>query len=400
MIKLAILTPKNSSEKIKNSLKEITCEIKYIFYNNLYDLEELYLKNAQKYDGIITSGPIGYEIIKNSVELFTPLYHFDISKGDLYKYLFNILKENPKIDFSRVYIDFISPEKKEYWFKDIFKKEEEPIFYQINFSNKNLYETLKNNYINLKKEKKIDIVLTRISNMVNFLKSEKISFDFLFPSEENIKNTVLEVIKDIKILKSEKKQIIFGKLLFDKISIDIEEEIHSISKNCIIKILDKNIEILMLYEDFINSNIALNLKKKFRNNFLSGWGKGNNINEARHNAEKSYIKNKETNTEVIYLVSTNSETILSEINAKKKKNIEIIEKLKELNITKQNSEKLIELFKNQEKVSCANLADYLNISERTANRLLLKLEENSLAISNLIKINRGRPKKYTHFHFK
>lgn len=399
MIKLAILTPKNSSEKIKNSLKEITCEIKYIFYNNLYDLEELYLKNAQKYDGIITSGPIGYEIIKNSVELFTPLYHFDISKGDLYKYLFNILKENPKIDFSRVYIDFISPEKKEYWFKDIFKKEEEPIFYQINFSNKNLYETLKNNYINLKKEKKIDIVLTRISNMVNFLKSEKISFDFLFPSEENIKNTVLEVIKDIKILKSEKKQIIFGKLLFNKISIDIEEEIHSISKNCIIKILDKNIEILMLYEDFINSNIALNLKKKFRNNFLSGWGKGNNINEARHNAEKSYIKNKETNTEVIYLVSTNSETILSEINAKKKKNIEIIEKLKELNITKQNSEKLIELFKNQEKVSCANLADYLNISERTANRLLLKLEENSLAISNLIKINRGRPKKIYTFSF-
>jgi len=399
MIKLAILTPKNSSEKIKNSLKEITCEIKYIFYNNLYDLEELYLKNAQKYDGIITSGPIGYEIIKNSVELFTPLYHFDISKGDLYKYLFNILKENPKIDFSRVYIDFISPEKKEYWFKDIFKKEEEPIFYQINFSNKNLYETLKNNYINLKKEKKIDIVLTRISNMVNFLKSEKISFDFLFPSEENIKNTVLEVIKDIKILKSEKKQIIFGKLLFDKISIDIEEEIHSISKNCIIKILDKNIEILMLYEDFINSNIALNLKKKFRNNFLSGWGKGNNINEARHNAEKSYIKNKETNTEVIYLVSNNSETILSEINAKKKKNIEIIEKLKKLNITKQNSEKLIELFKNQEKVSCANLANYLNISERTANRLLLKLEENNLAISNLIKINRGRPKKIYTFSF-
>ena len=399
MIKLAILTPKNSSEKIKNSLKEITCEIKYIFYNNLYDLEELYLKNAQKYDGIITSGPIGYEIIKNSVELFTPLYHFDISKGDLYKYLFNILKENPKIDFSRVYIDFISPEKKEYWFKDIFKKEEEPIFYQINFSNKNLYETLKNNYINLKKEKKIDIVLTRISNMVNFLKSEKISFDFLFPSEENIKNTVLEIIKDIKILKSEKKQIIFGKLLFDKISIDIEEEIHSISKNCIIKILDKNIEILMLYEDFINSNIALNLKKKFRNNFLSGWGKGNNINEARHNAEKSYIKNKETNTEVIYLVSTNSETILSEINAKKKKNIEIIEKLKKLNITKQNSEKLIELFKNQEKVSCANLANYLNISERTANRLLLKLEENNLAISNLIKINRGRPKKIYTFSF-
>lgn len=393
MIKLAILTPKNSYEKIKKSLKDIECEVKYIFYNNLYDLENLYLKNAQKYDGIITSGPIGYEIIKNSVELLTPLYHFDISKGDLYKYLFNILKENPKIDFSRVYIDFISPEKKEYWFQDIFKKEEEPIFYKINFSNKNLYETLKNNYINLKNNKKMDIVLTRISNMVEFLKNEKISFDFLFPSEENIKNTVLEVIKDIKILKSEKKQIIFGKLLLNEVSADIEEEIHSISKNCIVKILDKNIEILMIYEDFINSNIALNLKKKLKMNFFSGWGKGNNINEARYNAEKAYKKSKETNFEVVYLVSTNSEIILSEIDDEKKKNIEIIEKLKELNITKQNSEKLIELFRSKEKVSCANLATYLDISERTANRLLLKLEENNLAISNLIKISRGRPKK-------
>ena len=393
MIKLAILTPKNSYEKIKKCLRDIECEIKYIFYDNLYDLEDLYLKNAQKYDGIITSGPIGYEIIKNSVELFTPLYHFDISKGDLYKYLFNILKENPKIDFSRVYIDFISPEKKEYWFQDIFKKEEEPIFYQINFANKNLYETLKENYTNLKKEKKIDIVLTRISNMVEFLKKENISFDFLFPSEENIKNTLLEVIKDIKILKSEKKQIIFGKLLLNEIFIDIEEEIHSISKNCIVRISDKNIEILMIYEDFINSNIALNLKRKLKNKFFSGWGKGDNINEARYNAEKAYKKNKDLNAEIIYLVSSNSEVIISEIDEKKKKNIEIIDKLKELNITKENAEKLIELFKDKEKVSCANLANYLNISERTANRLLLKLEENNLAISELMKINRGRPKK-------
>ena len=343
MIKLAILTPRNSYENIKKYLKDIECEIKYIFYDNLYDLESLYLKNAQEYDGIITSGPIGYEIIKNSVELFTPLYHFDISKGDLYKYLFNILKKNPKIDFSRVYIDFISPEKKEYWFQDVFKKEEEPIFYQINFSNKNLYETLKSNYINLKKENKIDMVLTRISNMIKFLKNEKISF--------------------------------------------------------IIKILGKNIEIMMIYEDFINSNIALNLKKKLKEKFYSGWGKGNNINEARYNAEKSYKKNVDLNSEVIYLVSTNSEIILSEIDAEKKKNIEIIEKLKELNITKQNSKKLIELFKSKEKVSCASLANYMDISERTANRLLLKLEENNLAISDLVKINRGRPKKLYKFSF-
>ena len=36
MIKLAILTPQNSYENIKKCLKGIECEIKYIFYNNLY----------------------------------------------------------------------------------------------------------------------------------------------------------------------------------------------------------------------------------------------------------------------------------------------------------------------------------------------------------------------------
>ena len=30
------------------------------------------------------------------------------------------------------------------------------------------------------------------------------------------------------------------------------------------------------------------LKKKLKMNFFSGWGKGNNSNEARHNAEKAY----------------------------------------------------------------------------------------------------------------
>ena len=95
----------------------------------------------------------------------------------------------------------------------------------------------------------------------------------------------------------------------------------------------------------------------------------------------------------------NSGIILSEIDGEKKKNIEIIEKLKELNIRKQNSEKLIEIFRSKEKVSCASLASYLDISERTANRLLLKLEKNNLAISDLVKINRGRPKKLYKFSF-
>ena len=399
MIKLAILTPKNSYEKIKKSLENFEEKIDYIFYNNLYELEELYIKNAQNYDGIITSGPIGYEIIKDNIELITPLYYFDISKGDLFEYLFLIQKNNPNIDFSRVYIDFISPEKSKYWFENIFSDEEKPIFLELNFSNKSLYETLQNNYIKLKNEEKIDIILTRISNMVSFLEKEEIPFRFLFPSEDNIRKTISEVVKDIKILKSEKNQIVFGKVYFKEKKENIEDLIHSISKNCIVKNKKDETEIIMMLEDFNNSNIAMELQKKIKTNFFAGWGRGDNINEARYNATKSYNKSFDLNSNVQYLCTNNSLIMINDLAPSEKKNIEIVEKLETLNIDRESVEIIINLSRNNNEVTCKDLASYLNLSERTASRILVKLEENNLVTSIVFKLNRGRPKKIYKFIF-
>ena len=69
MIKLAILTPKNSSEKIKNSLKEITCEIKYIFYNNFltYPLYATYWVLYRKIIFKLTDKKENYNILKSYI---------------------------------------------------------------------------------------------------------------------------------------------------------------------------------------------------------------------------------------------------------------------------------------------------------------------------------------------
>ena len=45
-------------------MKDVEGEKEYIFYDNLNQLKDIYRENAHKFDGVVTSGPIGFEIIR------------------------------------------------------------------------------------------------------------------------------------------------------------------------------------------------------------------------------------------------------------------------------------------------------------------------------------------------
>lgn len=399
MIKIAIFTPKNSFNSIKKALEEIECNKEYIFYDNLYSLGEIYKKIAHKYHGIITSGPIGYENIKKQVKITTPIYYLEISKSDLFKYLFETLKERPDINFSRVYIDFISNEDKEYWLENVFKKDEEPIFLPLDYSDSKLYENFKKNYLRLKEEKKIDYVLTRISNMLPFLDEHKIPYKFLFPSESAIRETVTLAINDIKAKKFDKNQVVFGKLKGQNNLKELENIIQSSCKNCILQRDREDLNILVLKEDFLELDINSLIKSKYKKDFFIGWGNGENMNEARFYAEEALKKNIETCGEIVCIMGADKTKILKEIDEKKKENLEIIEKLKKLNISNERAKNLIEIFRKEKRISSEELGVYLSISSRTANRILDKLEKNSLANVFIEKMKRGRPKKIYILNF-
>ncbi|KDE68466.1 hypothetical protein FUSO6_08825 [Fusobacterium necrophorum DAB] len=399
MIKIAIFTPKNSYNSIKKALEDIDCIKEYIFYDNLYTLGEIYRKIAHKYHGIITSGPIGYENIRTQIKITTPVYYLEISKSDLFKYLFETLKENPDINFSRVYIDFIANDDKKYWLEDIFKNNEEPIFLPLDYSDPKLYENFKKNYLKLKQEKKIDYVLTRISNMLPFLEENKIPYRFLFPSENTIKETVLAAINDIKAQKFDKNQIVFGKLKgFNNVE-EIENIIYNNCKNCILQKHRGNLNILLLKEDFLEGDINFLIKDKYKKNFFIGWGNGKNINEARFYAEEALKKNEESCGELVYMISQDKIQTLIEISKEKKEDLEIIEKLKKLNIKGEKVRNLIDIYKKGEELTAESLAKYMYISARTASRILEKLEKENLAIFSIEKINRGRPRKIYSLKF-
>lgn len=394
MIKIAILTPRNSYLKIKEAIDEISKKVDYIFYDNLTDLGDIYLTLAHKYHGIITSGPVGYEVIKKNVEITTPLYFLEISKSDLFKSFFKILKLNPNINFSRVFIDFISNDEKEIWLENILEEKESPILFSVDYNDK-LYENLKAKYIYLKENRKIDFALTRISNILPFLEENKIPFDFIFPSKETIKKIVIESIKDIKAKKFDQKQLILGKVdCFTEKSI-LKDFIISKCKNCIVQEKKENLELLVLKDDFYSSDIFNLIKERFKlsKDCYVGWGLGNTIGEARIYADESLKKNIHSYGEVVTLISENKVVTLSKIKKEQKKELDIIEKLNTLNITGEKVKMLVEILTKEKEITSSKLGLYMNTSERTANRILNKLYENNIVTVSTEKIQRGRPKK-------
>ena len=399
MIKIAILTPKNSYSYVRDALKDVEGEKEYIFYDNLNQLKDIYRENAHKFDGVVTSGPIGFEIIRKNTKITTPVYYIEIAKYELYKCLFQVLSENPGIDFSRVYIDFVSEVEKEYWLEDTFSKGKEPIFLPLDYSDVKLYENFKEKYLRLIVENKVDLILTRISNMLSFLDTLNVPYIFLFPSKNTIKETVEFAIRDIKASKADSKEIVMGKITSDGDINELKNRLGYDFKNFITQKVDDYVEVFMLKKEFFNIVPKEIIKKEYKSKVNIGWGGGASISEARFYADESYRKNVESNGEVLCLIEAGGTTILTGTSEESKKDLDIIERLKEINITGEKARELIELYKRGEEVSIDKLAKYLNTTERTTSRILLKLEDSKMADYSIEKITRGRPKKVYRFTF-
>ncbi|MFA6878013.1 MAG: hypothetical protein WCQ76_03805 [Fusobacterium sp.] len=393
MLKLLILTPENSKNYVKEALIGIEEKIEYLIYDDLKQLKDIYIEVAHKYDAVITSGPIGYEIITTNAKIITPVYYIEIDKYELYKCLFDVLRNNSNIDFSKVYIDFISSSEKEYWLEDTFKIKDEPIFCPLDYSSVKLYDTLKENYIKFKNGKKVNLVITRISNMLKFLEEINMPYIFLFPSKNTIRNIVDSAIIDLKAKNSVKKEIILIKLLVKTNLTEVRKILANNFNGIISEPKKKEFEILTLKKDFYSYHIEKLLKKLASFNVNIGFGGGSSINLARIYAEKSYQKNVESDGTVLCLVEENKITTLKTLIADEEDNLLIFDKLKEINITGKRALGLIEVFKANKAMSIKELANYLSTTERTAARILLKLESNNLAQHIIEKIPRGRPQK-------
>ncbi|MGL5575667.1 MAG: hypothetical protein ACRDCW_09015 [Sarcina sp.] len=390
MIKVAIFTPKYSYNYVKTALdnKDDICEKSYYIYKDLNELSVLYELVKNDVHAIITSGFVGYEVLKNHVDTIIPIYYFEIQKYELYQNILEVFCKNKDIDFTRVYIDFIGLEEAEELAQTtkIF-----PIVKEVDYSNLNLYENYREIYKELKENNKIDFIITRMSNMTEFLDELQIPYKFIFPSAKSLNESLINIIKDIKLSLHEGKKIVIGKV---KSVIEykcLERILKKKFKDFIIYEYDSGMEIFTLKENLLKS--VEKLSYLYSDDIFIGWGCGDNISEARYYAELALKKQINFKGELLVYIEKSKEYILSKDINKDQIDLSIYSIFQKINIDKELGDKLIEFLKKNENLSAEKLAINLQMSKRNASRILLKLESNGLATSFFEKISRGRPVK-------
>lgn len=433
MYKIAIITSKPLHNFFKESLKE---EIKkyiidFYIHEEIIKTCEMYSEIEDKYDGFLTSG----EIINGAIDKYVgstkkPILSISSDLASYYEVFLKLIYNNKDLNFNRVYVDFLDwfPQSNSivdylssgtygkllYGFKKSLK---ERSLNDIVQTDKKVLEK----HIKLWKEGKIDVSITRSSNILQKLDKENVNYIFLMPDKFHAIESFGRLIKEVELKKLQENSSVAIYMKVDE-GYDLKNIINSIYDyrnisftNLIINHYERNIEILSTYKEVLeltNNLQECSLSKyifdKTNYQLNIGYGIANTIYQAIKNSisafkeaqnypiSSSFIHN--DNGNVIGPLNSNNIKIINNIVTPQINNISKKTGLSTLTIQKLFSIK-DKLEENE--ITIGVLSEYLGISIRNANRILSKLVEANVATVLYTKQTetKGRPKKVFSFLF-
>ncbi|MGX9134746.1 transcriptional regulator [Rummeliibacillus sp. JY-2-4R] len=426
MIKLGVITAQHSINSIKKiePLLEGQCSITYIPYKKIDEITLLYKNNHLFFDGILFSGSMGYTIAKQDLKEFeTPTYFLDITEGDFYKQLFVISNSNKTIKFSRVCMDLFNTENNYQSLYEVLPEDEFPQLIELTFNN-DLYEDAFSKYLCLWKEKRIDLVVTRISNIVNLLKDAGIPTVFIFPSTESLLEQVKNIANELQITNLLDQQDAIGVVSIDKnndelnnIKLhkalleynDLHHELSAIvKKDDNFQVITSQADLKMLTNDYQSCGLLEYLTDVLSLQVHIGWGIGTTFYQASSNAYTAHAQAVSTNSSCSYVITNNDEIIgpLGEdtcLQFTNKIDTQLQNLSESIGISTMQIQKILALLQKlqTDEITAEDLAYQLGVSVRQANRILKKMEDKKVAMVTFKKSEklRGRPKKQYKIDF-
>ncbi|WP_423800619.1 transcriptional regulator [Neobacillus sp. SAB-20_R2A] len=430
MIKIGVITTPYSLGRIKKIEPMIReqCELIFIPYRKISEIKELYEHYQPFCDGFVCSGELGYKILsKNTAHFSTPTFYLDIPEGDFYKHLFTISNANKDLNFSRVFIDFISEENGFMGLQKVLKEEEFPYTHDLEVL-EDIYERTFEKHLTLWKQGKTDLSITRMSNVVSRLEESGIPHIFIFPSIESILEQMKQIINEVQLARLMDNQLAIGiitiegqetmsdldfkQILLHKALMEYNDQYKILSaiqkKHDCFEIITSYGELKELTNQFTQCSVLEYLNKTLSFNTYIGWGAGSSLYQAKTSAENA---NKEAQLHGIscaFVITDNQEIVgplgeehcIQIINTVEPQLEQLSEKL-EIS-TLQIKKIMAVIAKNMtDELTADELAFHLKITLRQANRILNKLEEKGIAKISHKKQEklRGRPKKVYKLNF-
>lgn len=430
-IHIGIITARGSLQNIQEVDEPMRekCDITYLPYSTSVELTNLYLENVKRFDGILFSGAYPYNYLAENVCLIAKPYRYlELEDRDFYRLIARLLARQPDIDFSRVVFDAYTvggnmQSLDKPIFEDIFTPEQHPqisniispFFFSQNLNT--IYDATMEAYREHWKSGKIDLFVTRLTNLSRQMKAEGIPHILIQPSPATIMDCFDKLLADIQAARAENSltaccliQIAHTEPSEDEFSLLKKTLDRFNSEQNVVFVLRQNGELFNvvtssaavreLTDQYSTCLLTSYLSETLPFSTYIGWGIGFDIVTAHQNALRALHESARDARRYTYLINESEEmigplcgdrTISYQLHPSARTN----RLAKVLGISAINLEKLISLQKKKHitEFTASDLVFYLDITPRSATRILQKLVEYGAAtqIDSLHLNSRGRP---------
>ena len=423
MYSIGLITTERSLRhimKIDLQLRE-QCNITYLPYSSPEHLKFLYEQNADRFDAFLFSGSYPYNVLKRQFGTINkPHAHFDISDRDYYRLIAELAVQEPTLDFTRVYFD--RPEIT-VDFYSIFHRTDAPLLGSagIDWQTEDAsdwYLPLQQYYLSVWESGKADLLVTRFGSMSDYFAQHQIRHRYLSPSSESMLQTFRGLMMQLSAGHRHDAAASIGIVCSQhKLTEEQWKLLGTRLQSC-----NRQLGMPFLiyehgdhYEITTNSSVLQDLSQEYTacpiTTFLDGgtdfpvcvgWGCAGTVIDAHRNAQRAARQALLCKSSASFIVMDDNVIIgplsnVRRIAYSEIPSVELAKLSRSISLSPIHLSKIASILtqKGNDTISAEELAFYLDLTTRSASRILSRLESGGLAtVQYNRQLNmRGRPAK-------
>ncbi|MEM5768593.1 MAG: hypothetical protein AAGU23_08135 [Bacillota bacterium] len=391
--------------------------ITYLPYSSPDHLKFLYEQHMDQFDGVLFSGSYPYELILDAFgPISKPCAYFNVSDRDYYKIIAHLAVTRPQLDFTRVYFD--QPDMP-VDFHSIFQRSDMPLLGDapIDWSTVGIsdwHTILKDYYQSLWDSGKADLLVVRFSSMEDYFNQHGISHQYLTASPESMLETFRGLMMQLSTVTMHDSAACIGLVsspatLSDAQWQTLEARLQVCNKQFGMPFLvyehGRHYE---LTQQYTTCPVTAFLEGGVDFPVCVGWGCANNVIDAHRNAQRAVKEALLTKGTAAFIVTADNVIIGPLSNVRRitytdAPSQQLTDLGQRLSISPLYLSKIQSVLvqKGNDTLSAEDLAFFLNITTRSASRILSKLEAGGVAtVQYNRQLNlRGRPAKIYKIYF-
>lgn len=395
---IGIVTAENSMERIRQVDGEMRklCDVTYLSYSTLGHLADIYTKTAHMFDGLLFSGRFNYLYVINHVgAVLKPHVTLELTDRDYYKLFTRLFYRHPGMDIRRVLME---PPLTPMDFSDVFG-EVAPRYngmrVEPDLQLENAYQRVYDESLRCWQAGEVDRVVTRFTSLEAPLRAAGVPVEVLFPSRQTILESFNQLYSIIQARELRDSMAVFGLVKHtgsEKANARVAALLEDFNAlNGMSLVIRKNGD---AYEVTTSNEVLLDVTQGYTNCLLTGylhenmedegacvgWGIGRDVVDAYKNAGLALRATEKNRHHQAFLINQDGERVGPLVSGRSV----ILQTMpvagmaalsRRMGISLLNLQKLAALREKRGKAlySSAELAFHMNITPRSANRILAKL---------------------------